>query len=203
MVPTATSEPFTEQSRDSEICLLCGFCCDGTLFDRAVTGPGDTGASLVTIGLTPIAGVAGEITGFRLPCPQFAGKCAIYTSSRPSICEKFRCRLLRLVQKGKYTVSEAQQIVLATRALRDALPPNFDALKPGASRAGASVENRDRSLLSRIITILPKLMNPEEAEFREKCGRVALPLIRHIRKYFYPVRKPGESLASCKKVGPG
>ena len=123
----------TPESSESEICISCGFCCDGTLYNKAAYGPGDTTESLITIGLTPIDVSPGERRWFRMPCPNFTGLCSIYASPRPWICGAFRCRPLRSVKKGKYTVTQAQQIVRETKAMRETLLPVPDAMYADAA----------------------------------------------------------------------
>jgi hypothetical protein len=160
------------EGSESEICLACGFCCDGTLFNRVTAGPRETAESFIAIGLTPIDASPGEKVGFRQPCSQFTGLCSIYTS-RPSACRSFRCRLLRSVEGGKYTVTEALQIVRETNALRDALLPVLDTLHADALAAGAADEG-GRRLVARLRMVIPLLFRPEAAQFREKHGKLLL-----------------------------
>src|SRR6185312_2199386 len=104
------------ESNHADICLDCGFCCDGTLFGHAVSS--DTPESLVALGLTPTDDCSSDRSGFRLPCPHFSGSCSIY-ASRPRVCANFRCRLLKSVGKGTYSVAQARQKVLEAKALRE------------------------------------------------------------------------------------
>ena len=66
--------------------LRSEFCCDGTLYNKAVYGSGDTTESLIAIGLTPLDISPDERSWFRMPCPNFTGLCSIYASPRPWIC---------------------------------------------------------------------------------------------------------------------
>jgi hypothetical protein len=166
--------PVTPESSESDICVNCGFCCDGTLFDEAMSGPDDTAESFIAIGLTPVDDSAGGKRGFRLPCPHFIGLCSIYASPRPSICGAFRCRLLRSVEKGKYTVSQAQQIVRETKAMREKLLPDFHAMHADAVAADPGAERGDRSLIARLGAVMPMLVRPESGEFRGKYARLLL-----------------------------
>jgi hypothetical protein len=168
-VPDQLSTP---EGGDSGICLACGFCCDGTLFDRVVAGAGETAASFITIGLTPVDASPGKKGGFRQPCTQFSGFCSIYTS-RPSACRSYRCRLLQSVKRGKYTVTEALEIVRETKALRDAVLPVIDSLHADALAAGAADEG-SRRLVARVRVVVPLLFRPEAAQFREKYGKLLL-----------------------------
>src|SRR5579863_1742874 len=171
--------PLTPESNESEICLNCGFCCDGTLFPNAVSGPGETAESFIAIGLTPTEGSPGEKSGFSLPCPHFAGLCTIYASPRPWICGAFRCRLLRSVERGKYTVTQAQQIVHETKAMRETLRPVLDAMHADAVAADAGADTRNRSLLRRLQVVIGMLVRPEAGQFRDKYGKL-LPTVLHL-----------------------
>jgi hypothetical protein len=166
--------PLTTESNESEICLDCGFCCDGTLFPSAVAGPGDTPESFIAIGLTPTDGSPGEKSGFTLPCLHFAGLCTIYASPRPWICGAFRCRLLRSVERGKYTVTEARQIVHETKAMRETLLPVLDAMHADAAAADAGAHTRDRSLRGRLGVVMAMLVRPDAGQFRDKYGKLLL-----------------------------
>lgn len=69
----------------SELCLSCGLCCDGSLFQLVKLQPGESDPRLR---LVP------EHEAFAQPCSCFAaGACAIY-EQRPAACRDFRCRLL-------------------------------------------------------------------------------------------------------------
>ena len=191
------------ESSESEICLACGFCCDGTLFDRVAAGPGETAESFITVALTSIDVSAGGKGGFRLPCPHFTAVCAIY-ASRPSVCRSFRCRLLRSVKEGKYSVTEALQIVCETKALRDALLPVLDNLHADALAAGA-VDQGVRTLVDRLRMVIPLLFRPEAAKFREKYGKLlltALHLVSRLTNEFLPKSQAGETDA-VKSASPG
>jgi hypothetical protein len=179
MSPVAASaDRPAQESSESEICLTCGFCCDGTLFDHVVSGPGDTTDSLIAIGLTPINASPHGSTGFRLPCRHFIGHCSIYTSPRPWACGAFRCRLLRSVKRGKYTVTQALQIVRETRALRAALVPVFDGLYADALTEGAGTDIPELSLVSRLLVVVPLLVRPESVQFREKYSKALMSVFR-------------------------
>jgi hypothetical protein len=162
----------TQTNAESEICITCGFCCDGTLFGQANSGPGDTAESLVTIGLTPVNHSSGVTSGFSLPCPHFTGLCSIYNSARPSICGIFRCRLLRSVQRGKYSVTQALQIVRETKNLRDAVLPVLDAVHADAVAIVPRPEAGGRSMILRLGEVMPMAIRPEGAQLRDRYGKL-------------------------------
>ena len=104
---------------EQEICVDCGFCCDGTLFHYAVTK--DKSHPLFHIE---------EVDGknrFRQPCHLFKdGCCSIYDQKRPTICGEFKCKLLRRVNAGAVSQSEAVGRVYEAKKLKEEI---FDELR--------------------------------------------------------------------------
>lgn len=89
---------------EQEICVGCGLCCDGTLFNHAPLQPGERGHLPTKIG----EGYQkeGDRKIFRLPCAYFSGKCTIYDQPRAHVCVAFRCQVVRKV--ATHTISQAQ-----------------------------------------------------------------------------------------------
>jgi hypothetical protein len=177
-------------SRDSEICVRCGFCCDGTLFDYGAAGLTDTVETLIAIGVSPLTDDHGSVRGFRQPCPHFAERCSIYSSPRPSVCGAFRCRLLKLVDRGKYTVDQAQQIIADTRNLREVVLPDFDMLEQALG--GANCMRHEQSLLGRISRLLPSLIRGAGAECGLESGKsatAAMTLFLNLSRYFVRLKR--------------
>jgi hypothetical protein len=77
---------------EQQICIACGFCCDGTLFDNATLQPGEM--ENLPEELRKNCYDKGKGAFFHLPCQYFSGKCTIYSSARLQICSRFCCRLL-------------------------------------------------------------------------------------------------------------
>lgn len=79
----------SERDRELEIlCTSCGFCCDGTLFQRALLRPEELEPAR-RAGLRVI-----QDRGFEQPCPKLVDRaCGIY-ADRPSVCRSFECKLL-------------------------------------------------------------------------------------------------------------
>lgn len=102
---------------EQKICILCGLCCDGTLFDKAVLQEGEKGTLPQKIEDNYFRTKNKEF--FRQPCPYFAGKCTIYYQKKADICSAFRCRLLYDHDKKKLNFSETANIVRQTKILRD------------------------------------------------------------------------------------
>ncbi|MBO0948193.1 hypothetical protein [Fibrella forsythiae] len=95
--------------QEQEICVQCGFCCDGTLFSHATLQPGER------VNLPPkleqhyVQYDTGDY--FKQPCAYFAGCCTIYDQPRLHICSSFRCQLLRNVEAQTMLPSQAVQTV--------------------------------------------------------------------------------------------
>ncbi len=107
--------PKSEQS----ICVSCGFCCDGTLFEHAHLKPGEKES------LPPRMKEAwfklGKKECFRLPCWYFNGKCSIYDQQKAHVCSDYRCQLLVKLSEGQLSKNDARQIVHNARQLRSQL----------------------------------------------------------------------------------
>lgn len=78
---------------------------------------GDPVDTLRAAGL--VFATTGGQTSFRQPCPAFsAGPCVIY-EDRPSACRAYRCRLLRRLEAGDVSPTDASVLVARTTRLRD------------------------------------------------------------------------------------
>ena len=95
------------------LCVACGLCCDGTLFNRAKTSPAEA-ARVRGYGLS----VYPDEKHFALPCHHLDGTaCTIY-ADRFEICRSFRCRLLRAVDADEVTRERADAAVVEAKRLR-------------------------------------------------------------------------------------
>ncbi len=102
---------------EQEICVTCGFCCDGTLFTHAVLRPGERGNLPARV--EEQYSQEGEREFFTLPCAYFCGKCTIYDQKRALVCGAFRCKLLKNFAKGKITQDGATQTVANVKQLKN------------------------------------------------------------------------------------
>ena len=101
----------------SEICVKCGMCCDGTLFDRAKI-KGEEDEHLVgRLGLDVFSHADGK-RYFRQPCPLFTGCCSVY-QTKPYVCNTFFCEPLKKVQKGEMSFEKAEKLINTTVELRN------------------------------------------------------------------------------------
>lgn len=105
------------QLKEQELCITCGICCDGTLFDKAVLRPGEKGTLPKKMEERYFQTEKGAY--FKLPCPYFAGKCTIYNQKKAHVCSGFRCRLLIDFSKGKLPFHKASSIIVQAKLMRE------------------------------------------------------------------------------------
>ena len=84
------------------LCLFCGMCCDGTLFERVSLSPAET----VRLGKRVLA----------LPCEVLTADhgCTTY-EARPESCRRFICTLARGLEVGRLSLAEAKAVVAEGR----------------------------------------------------------------------------------------
>ena len=102
----------------SEICVKCGMCCDGTLFNRATIKNTEDERLAKSFGLTTFSDADGKLN-FQLPCHLFKGCCTVYDQARPNICGSFFCEPLKKAQKDEITFEKAEKLIDATVKLRN------------------------------------------------------------------------------------
>jgi len=104
-----------------QLCLACGLCCDGTLFDNVRLGPGDDAKKLQALGL-PVKVSRGQtpVTFFRQPCTALCADrtCRVY-ADRPGQCRAFECGVFKDVQAGRITFAGALLLVKQARRKAD------------------------------------------------------------------------------------
>ncbi|MEY2880640.1 MAG: hypothetical protein RLZZ15_3020 [Verrucomicrobiota bacterium] len=100
-----------------QLCLACGLCCDGTLFDNVRLAPRDDAPRLRALGL-PVAVTRGHtpVAYFRQPC---AGLCANRTcrvyADRPTQCRDFECGVFQAARAGQLSHASALRWVRQAR----------------------------------------------------------------------------------------
>ena len=98
------------------LCVRCGLCCDGTLFNRGRILPEDDPAQLAANGFILIS--TARRTGFLQPCLHHQqGICTIYRQRRPQVCHTFRCALLRRFDAGELSLEAVQARIERALAL--------------------------------------------------------------------------------------
>jgi Fe-S-cluster containining protein len=104
-----------------QLCLSCGMCCDGTLFDGVKLEPGDDAQKLKALGL-PVTFTRGRKPVARFPQPCVAlckdRVCQVY-ADRPNQCRTFECKLFKETRDGAVTIETAMKLVKKTQRLAD------------------------------------------------------------------------------------
>ena len=104
-----------------QLCLACGLCCDGTLFDLVKLEPGDDAAKLKALGLK-VAVSRGKVPVTRFPQPCTAlckdRTCRVYVD-RPSQCRVFECGVLKDAKAGRIPFASALRVVKQARGRAD------------------------------------------------------------------------------------
>lgn len=105
------SELRTTQQAAERLCLDCGLCCNGVLFDQVVLQPADQIAALSARGLK-----IKKRQFFHQPCTALCGSlCQIY-AHRPTRCRVFECRQFQQVATGGLSEHEARERIAEVRA---------------------------------------------------------------------------------------
>lgn len=104
-------------SDGSRLCLACGLCCDGTVFEHVDLGRDEAAAAARHL---PVVG--SPRPRFHQPCPRWSRDdgCTIY-AERPMPCARYRCRTLERLDAGTIALEDAlarveQAHTLANRA---------------------------------------------------------------------------------------
>jgi len=104
-----------------QLCLACGLCCDGTLFDNVRLGPADDANKLKALGLPVSTSRARTpLTFFRQPCAALCADrtCRLY-ADRPVQCRTFECGVFMDAQAGRINFAAALRMVKTTRRRAD------------------------------------------------------------------------------------
>ncbi len=105
----------------ADLCIGCGMCCDGTIFDATELHHDDELAPLQQ--LQAVFTTDQHSTRLQQPCPAFGeGCCSIY-DQRPGSCREYSCALLTAVAEGATSQDEATDVIAAATALRDQVRP--------------------------------------------------------------------------------
>jgi len=104
------------QSQATALCMACGLCCTGHLFNWVRLKPSE---------LDPIEGLGVPVMrsdpterGFSLPCPLWNGACSIHDSpAYPRACKAYRCKLLKAAAAGAEVLPAALETVARARAM--------------------------------------------------------------------------------------
>jgi Fe-S-cluster containining protein len=91
-------------SEESSLCVTCGLCCKGPLYNWAELQPDELAlADRLSLRVVTYDGQP----GIGLPCSCLDGtRCTVY-EQRPRICRDFACSLLLSLRSGAVTLDEA------------------------------------------------------------------------------------------------
>jgi len=103
----------------SDLCVSCGMCCDGTLFETGFVR--DETDRKVADDLGMVTMQIRDKLFFELPCRHFSGCCTVYGRQRPYTCSVFFCPPIKRYEHKEQTFSEAEQQILLLKEHRDKL----------------------------------------------------------------------------------
>ncbi len=174
MSEVQVNAPLEEQ----QICIGCGFCCDGTLFLHAMLNPGEHGNLPEKIEQNYRQEGTKEM--FLLPCLYFAGRCTIYDSKKALVCSGYRCQLLNDFAAGRISMQDALDIVAAAKGLLEEIIRLYRDL------TGKDHPLTFRELLAGLKSVTEDSNAEAEPDSREelligKCNIFEVLLIRHFR----------------------
>lgn len=123
------------------LCMDCGLCCQGVLFDVVMLQPGDQAKALKARGLK-----IKRNEFFPQPCAALCGtQCTIY-EQRPARCRLFECQQYRQVAKGTLAEEEAAARIAEVRREVDKIKALMESL--GCKHPGQSLGKRYNNLLA-------------------------------------------------------
>lgn len=94
----------------ARLCLDCGLCCNGVLFDQVLLQPEDHAKALTARGLK-----VKKKQFFTQPCAALCGTlCTVY-EDRPTRCRLFVCRQFQGVAAGKILEGDAKARIAEVR----------------------------------------------------------------------------------------
>lgn len=111
--PRNSTLPKDSRLDEGDLCVKCGICCSGFLFNRVKVS--DQESVVLVESAVPI--VESDSNRYlRQPCAALDGcKCTIY-KDRPKVCKDYRCKLLKLGEKAEVDFEEASEIVDVTKS---------------------------------------------------------------------------------------
>ena len=131
------------------LCLGCGFCCDGTLFNRVPLLESE-----VEVHREVLHVAAGAHHGVQ-PCPALDGtSCRVY-ERRPLTCRRYRCLLLEAFEAQEVSEAGALEIVETVKRTRAELAealglPTSGAVVEEARRRRSTLTGSERERLERL-----------------------------------------------------
>ncbi len=158
--------PGTE-SAASRLCVTCGLCCNGVMFQIVKLQPGESPKALAALGLKVKRGA------FAQPCAALDGlRCSIY-ADRPTRCRLFECKQLKRVEAEEITEASALAAIREVQrrvAELNGLLEKADATNPRKSIshrcATALAEPHPEELRASLALAMHELETMLDADFR-------------------------------------
>jgi hypothetical protein len=165
---------------EQKICVMCGFCCDGTLFLHACLNPGERGVGLLPEKIEEASFSEDGKDYFRLPCHYFSEKCTIYDHERAHVCGSYRCQLLKDFAEGKVALDDASETARDAVGMRTAIIDEYRRI----SGKGGDVNFRQLLIdLGKIMKIAAEKV-PASMDYEmllARCNIFEALLIKHFR----------------------
>ena len=123
MHPGPPSEKSDRVNSAQQLCLACGLCCDGTLFNHVRLGPEDDAKRLKAQGLpVTVSRTKPPVTRFPQPCGALCvdRTCRVY-ADRPRQCRSFECGVYKDALAGRISFPAALRSVRKARRQADHL----------------------------------------------------------------------------------
>lgn len=125
-----------KESRVSELCLRCGLCCDGSLFDHVALSESEANALMERDVAVGLRGDSRYVIEQR--CGALEGTCCKVYDVRPDGCRKYICLLATSLKTGEVTFEHAAAVTdEALRLIRE-----LDAVLPTGEGAPNSPVRR-------------------------------------------------------------
>lgn len=166
--------PMEEQA----ICVMCGLCCDGTLFLNASLKPGEKGNLPEKI--EQHYRMEKDREYFVLPCPYFKEKCTIYNQRRADVCSAYRCQLLKNIENKKISRVDALNMIFNARKIRDDLLEEYRKITGNVSTLHFKLLLTELGKIQKVSGV-NNPMFPEFEMLLAKCNIFEAILLRHFK----------------------
>ena len=115
---------------NTNICVNCGLCCDGSYLTFVPLRNGDNQEALEKAGIALYQEKSSVC--FDLPCPAYHnGICMVY-NDRPVVCREYQCGLLIKHNNGRIDTANALTLIATTVRLRNEVRTALESLlNPG------------------------------------------------------------------------
>ncbi|VVB71837.1 Uncharacterised protein [uncultured archaeon] len=112
------------ESNSSVLCLSCGLCCQGLIFNRAALLHDEIKLA-EDMNLEYFCADDGELA-FRLPCHIYQNdRCSMY-HSRLDARKRYQCLLLKRLNNGDLDLDKGRKIVMQAESLMDTINRQLD-----------------------------------------------------------------------------